>query len=207
VPFAISIPQFVADGACDAATFRAFLARAEALGFESAWNQEQYLGRTPILDPLVTLTYAAACTERLRLGCAVFVMPLHNPVLLAKSLSSLDQQSRGRIEVGVGTGAGGRAFSPFGVAPSTLVTRFTQGLRLMQALWTEPDVTFDGRCWHLEHAAMEPKPFQKPHPPLWFGGNQPPPCGAPCGTAMASSPPGRRQPPALPSRSPSCGPP
>lgn len=172
--FAISVPQFVADGAFDLASFRAFLTRAEALGFESAWAQEQYLGQMPVLDPLVTMSYAAACTERLRLGCAVFVTSLHNPVLLAKGISSLDQMSRGRIEVGVGTGAGGRGFSPFGVDPSTLVTRFTQGLQLMQALWTQPEITFAGRFWQLENAAMEPKPFQKPHPPLWFGGNRPP---------------------------------
>src|SRR5262249_29376592 len=54
-----------------------------------------------------------------------------------------------------------------------LVARFSEGLRLMKALWTEPQVTFQGRFWQLEGAAMEPKPFQKPHPPLWFGGNHP----------------------------------
>jgi probable F420-dependent oxidoreductase len=171
--FAISLPQFVADGAFDPAAFRAYLARAEALGFESAWAQEQILGPVSHLGPMETMTFAAACSERLRLGCAVFVTPLHSPVHLAKSLSTLDQLSRGRLEVGVGTGGRFRAFSAFGVDPSTLVARFTEGLRLMRALWTESPVTFRGRFWQLEGADMEPKPFQKPCPPVWFGGSHP----------------------------------
>jgi len=171
--FAISIPQFVADGAFVPSALRAYLARAEALGFDSAWVMEQIFGTTPVLGPIETMTYAAAYTERLRLGCVVFVTPLHNPVHLAKSLSTLDQLSRGRIEVGVGTGGRGRMFSAFEVDPDSLVARFTEGLRLMKALWTEPAVTFQGRFWQLESAAMEPKPFQKPHPPIWFGANHP----------------------------------
>ena len=171
--FAISIPQFVADGAFDPAGLRAYLARAEALGFDSAWTMEQVLGTMPTLGPMETMTYAAACTERIRLGCVVFVTPLHSPVHLAKSLSTLDQLSRGRIEIGVGTGGRGRMFSAFEVDPASLVARFTEGLRLMKVLWTEPRVTFEGRFWQLDGAAMEPKPFQKPHPPIWFDANHP----------------------------------
>jgi probable F420-dependent oxidoreductase len=171
--FAVSIPQFVADGTFDPAGLRAYLTRAEALGFDSAWTQEQVLGSMPHLGPIETMTYAAACTERLRLGCAVFVTPLHNPVHLAKSLSTLDQLSRGRIEVGVGIGGRARLSPAFGVDPGGLVARFTEGLRLMEALWTQPRVTFDGRFWQLDGAAMEPKPFQKPRPPIWLGGSHP----------------------------------
>ncbi len=170
--FAISIPQYVADGSFDPAAMRAYLARAEELGFASGWTQEQVLGTIPHLGPVETLTYAAACTERLRLGCAVFITTLHSPVHLAKSLSTLDQLSRGRLEVGVGTG-GRRMFSAFGVEPETFVSRFTEGLTLMRALWAEPRVTFKGRFWQLDDAAMEPKPFQKPGPRVWFGGNHP----------------------------------
>jgi probable F420-dependent oxidoreductase len=173
VRFAICIPQFTDDGTFDPAAFRAYLTRAETLGFDSAWVQEQVMGEVPVLGPVETLTYAAACTERLRLGCAVFVTPLHSPVHLAKSISTLDQISRGRLEVGVGTGGRGRMFDAFGVDPDSLVARFTEGLRLMKACWTEPRITFEGRFWRLDGAAMEPKPFQKPHPPVWFGGNHP----------------------------------
>ena len=167
--FAIAIPQFWPDGEFDPAGFRAYLARAEELGFDSAWAQEQTLGSSPQLAPIETMAYAAACTERLRLGCAVFVSTLYSPVHLARSLSALDQLSRGRIEIGVGTGGPGRPFAAFGVDPGQYVSRFTEGVALMKALWTEPEVTFDGKFWQLKDAPMEPKPFQKPHPPLWFG--------------------------------------
>jgi probable F420-dependent oxidoreductase len=168
--FAIAIPQFYADGEFDPAAFRSYLARAEELGFDSAWTQEGVLGVSPQISPIEAMTYAAACTERMRLGCVVFVSTLHSPVHLAKSLSSLDQLSRGRIEVGVGTGGSGRPFAAFGVDPHRYVTRFTEGVTVMKALWTEPRATFHGEFWQLENAPMEPKPFQKPYPPLWFGG-------------------------------------
>jgi probable F420-dependent oxidoreductase len=171
--FAISIPQFVPDGTFDPAGFRAYLGRAEELGFRSGWTAEQVLGSMPHLGPVETLSYAAACTERLRLGCAVFVTPLHSPLHLAKSISSLDQLSRGRVEVGVGTGGGFRMFSAFGVDGQHFVARFTEGLELMRAMWTQDRVDFDGRFWQAHGAAMEPKPFQKPYPPVWFGGSHP----------------------------------
>jgi probable F420-dependent oxidoreductase len=167
--FAIAIPQFYSDGEFDPAAFRAYLARAEELGFDSAWTQEAVLGSWSQLAPLETMTYAAACTQRMRLGCVVFVSTLHSPVHLAKALSTLDQLSRGRIDVGVGTGGKMRPFAAFGMDPARYVARFTEGIELMKALWTEPRVTFDGEFWQLQDAAMEPKPFQKPYPPLWFG--------------------------------------
>jgi probable F420-dependent oxidoreductase len=173
--FAISIPQYVGDDGFDAAGFRAHLTRAEQLGFHSAWVQEQILGlgSAPTLDPLGTMTYAAACTERIRLGCAVFVTPLHNPVHLAKAIATLDNLSHGRVEVGVAAGGAARPFAAFGIDSSVPVTRFNEGLELMKALWSEPEITFDGRFWKLEGASMEPKPVQQPHPPIWIGGNHP----------------------------------
>jgi probable F420-dependent oxidoreductase len=167
--FAIAIPQFYSDGEFDPAAFQAYLTRAEELGFDSAWTQEQLLGSWHQFAPIETMTYAAACTRRLRLGCVVFVSTLYSPVHLAKSVSTLDQLSRGRIEIGVGTGGRGRPFAAFGVDPRRYVARFTEGIELMKALWTQPRVTFDGEFWQLQDEAMEPKPFQKPYPPLWFG--------------------------------------
>jgi len=169
--FAIAIPQFFADGEFDPAAFGAYCTRAEELGFHSLWAQETVLGPSSQLGPAEAMAYAAACTQRLHLGCAVFVSTLYSPVHLAKTVSTLDQLSRGRIEVGVGTGGPGRPFAAFGVDPQRYVARFTEGIALMKALWTEPSVTFDGEFWQLKDAAMEPKPFQKPFPPLWFGGS------------------------------------
>ena len=171
--FAISIPQRYPDGSFDPGAFAAYLARAEELGFESAWTMEQILGSSPRLGALEVMTFAAASTRRLRIGCSVFVSPLHQPVQLAKSLSTLDQLSQGRLEVGFGTGGRGRPFAAFGIGPDHLVTRFTEGLAVMKACWTEPEINFDGQFWSLQNAALEPKPWQKPYPPLWIGGSAP----------------------------------
>ena len=172
--YAIAIPQFYADGEFEPEQFRAYLARAEELGFEGAWTQEAVLGTGAQLAPLEAMAYAAACTTRLRLGCVVFVTPLHSPVHLAKDLSTLDQLSGGRLDVGIGTGGKARPFAAFGMTADRYVARFTEGLALMKALWTEPRVTFNGEFWQLNDAAMEPKPAQKPHPPVWFGASTEP---------------------------------
>src|SRR5579884_151156 len=172
--FAISIPQYARDSNFDAEAFRAHLHRVEELGlFESTWAQEQVIGAAGALAPLQTLTYAAACTEQLRLGCAVFVLPLHNPLHLAKAISSLDCLSHGRVEVGLATGGRARPFDAFGVDPDRPVARFNEALALMKACWTEREINFDGDFWKLEGASMEPKPVQKPYPPVWFGGSAP----------------------------------
>lgn len=171
--FAISIPQF-ADGDFDPIAFRAYLRRAEELGFESVWTSEQVLGSAPLLGPIETMTFAAACTERVRIGVSMLILPLYSPVHLAKSLASLDQLSRGRLDAGLGLGGGFRMFSAFAVDKSTLVARFNESLDLIERLWTDEQVTFEGRFWQLKDAQMEPKPFQKPRPPIWFGGAAPP---------------------------------
>ncbi|WP_433439259.1 LLM class flavin-dependent oxidoreductase [Nonomuraea sp. CA-141351] len=171
--FAVSLPQQVADGTFDPGAFRDYLRRAEELGFHSAWTRESVLAPSPLpmLSPMETMTYAAACTERLRIGCAVFISVVHSPLHLAKSISTLDQLSRGRLEVGFGLGS--RDNLPnFGISPDGLVSRFTEGIELMKTCWTETKVAFDGRFWHVD-AAMEPKPYQKPHPPVWIGGHKP----------------------------------
>jgi probable F420-dependent oxidoreductase len=169
--FAVSIPQFYADGQFDPAAFRAYFTRAEELGYHSAWAQEAPLGTGAQLSAMEVMTYAAACTTRLRLGCTVFVSTLHLPVHFAKALATLDQLSGGRLEVGVGTGGPQRPFAAFGMSKDRYVARFTEGVELVKALWTQSRITFDGEFWQLSGAAMEPKPLQKPHPPLWFGGS------------------------------------
>jgi probable F420-dependent oxidoreductase len=176
--FAISLPQGCPDGTFDPAAFAAYVLRAEELGFESAWAMDQTFGRAPRLNALETMTFAAACTaspsasgrDRLRLGCSVWISPLHQPAQLAKSLSTLDQLSRGRLEIGLGSGGQYRMFSAFGMTGDRLISRFTEGIEIMRALWTEPEVTFDGQFYQLREATMEPKPVQKPTPPIWLGG-------------------------------------
>ena len=169
----VAIPQTVLQGGFDVPKLRAFLARAEALGFESAWVVEQILGGIRSLEPLTLLTWAAACTERLRLAPAVLLTALRSPVHLAKALSSLDHLSGGRLTVGVGLGGNPKIYPAFGLLAARRAARFAEGLRLMKRLWTEERVTFDGEFFKLQNASMQPKPLQKPHPPLWFGGHHP----------------------------------
>jgi len=171
VDFAIAIPQYFPDGEFDPGAFREYFARAEELGYHGAWAQESPLGTGPQLAATEIMTYAAACTTRLRLGTTVFVSTLHIPVHLAKALATVDQLSGGRLDVGLGSGGPHRAFEAFGMSKDRYVARFTEGIALTRALWTQPAVTFDGEFWQLKGAAMEPKPRQKPHPPLWIGGS------------------------------------
>ena len=173
VTLGVAIPQTVLQGGFEVAKLRTFLARAEALGFESAWVVEQILGGIRSLEPVTLLTWAAACTERLRLAPAVLLTALRSPVHLAKALSSLDHLSGGRLTVGVGLGGNPKIYPAFGLLAARRAARFAEGLRLMKRLWTEERVTFDGEFFKLQNASMQPKPLQKPHPPLWFGGHHP----------------------------------
>jgi len=170
VRLGVAIPQTILSGAFDVRGIRGFLARAEALGFESVWVVEQILGSIRSLEPLTLLTYAAACTERIRLGSAVLLTALRSPIHLAKSVATLDQLSGGRIDLGVGLGGNPRIYPAFGLPAARRAARFDEGLRVMRRLWTEERVTLDGEFFKLQNASMEPKPVQKPHPPLWSGG-------------------------------------
>lgn len=170
---AIAIPQTSLDGALSIAHIRDFLARAEALGYESAWVVERVLGTIYALESVGLLTYAAAITTRMRLGSAVLLTALRNPVHLAKSLATLDQLSGGRLIIGVGLGSDPKAYPAYGLSGEGRAARFEEGIEVMKRLWTEPRVTFKGRFTTLDHVAMEPKPAQKPHPPVWFGAHHP----------------------------------
>lgn len=182
--FSISIPQLAVDGGggveggdgggVDGAGLRAYLTRAEELGFEGGWTLEQVIGAAPVLAPLELLAYAAACTDRLRLGVAVLVSTLHDPLQLASAVTAVDRLSHGRLDLGIGTGGGSRRFAAFGVDPASYLRRFTEGLELMKAAWSDsPRVSFAGSFRTVDDLAIQPKPVQRPHPPIWFGGHAP----------------------------------
>jgi len=170
-PCGIAIPQTFSSSPVNLQLIREFLHKAETLGYESLWVQEQIIGDYPTLEPVSLLTYAAALTSRLRLGTSVLLTVLRNPVQLAKNLSSLDQLSQGRLTVGVGIG-GHVPESLFGLSSEHRARRFVEGLQVMKALWTQPRATVTGTFWQFENVPMEPKPVQKPHPPLWFGARE-----------------------------------
>lgn len=170
---AIAIPQ-LDTGTFDTSGVKSYLARAEQLGFEAGWVMEQSIGPTPLIAPLEMLAYAAACTERLRLGVGVVVSSLHDPLQLAAAITAVDRLSHGRVELGISPGGGFRDFAAFGVDRETFVGRFIEGLQLMKAVWSdEPRVRFMGRFRQLQDVSIQPKPVQRPHPPIWFGANAP----------------------------------
>jgi len=174
--FGMPIPQVFLNGRADVELIRDCLTLGEELGFDSAWTQDQVIGDVSLLECMTLMTYAAACTERMRLGVSVIVFPIRNPVQLAKSVSSLDHLSNGRIDLGIGLGPPALAenfYASFGTHYSERVRRFNEGLAIMRALWTEEQVELNGEFYQLKGTAMEPKPLQKPHPPVIFGGQHP----------------------------------
>ena len=172
-PCGIAIPQTFGSSPIDLALIRKFLSKAEMLGYESLWVQEQIISDSPILEPITLLTYAAALTSKLRLGTSVLLPVIRNPVQLAKSLATLDQLSQGRLTVGVGIGGPHVPEAVFGVSGEHRARRFVGSLQVMKAFWTQPRATMTGEFWRFENIPMEPKPVQRPHPPLWFGARDP----------------------------------
>jgi probable F420-dependent oxidoreductase len=173
IDIGVALPQTFLDGRVDLRLVRRILDRADALPLHSVWVQEQIIGATPSLEPVEMLTWAAALSSRVRLGVAVLLTTMRGPVHLAKSLATLDHLSGGRLIAGVGLGGNVPIYPAYGIGAEHRVTRFVEGIEIMRRLWTEPRVSFSGRFWQLDAAAMEPKPVQRPHPPLWFGAHHP----------------------------------
>jgi len=157
----------------DPAEIQAYFRRAEELGFHSVWLTEQsgFRARIASLESMTLMSYAAAVTTRLRLGYAVMLINLRNPIEVAKGMASIDQLSRGRVILGVALGASPALYGAYGLTPERRVARFNETLDYIKKLWTQEDLTFEGRYFQIKNANLLPKPFQKPHPPVWFGGN------------------------------------
>ena len=172
-PCGIELPQVFLDGPVDMEHIRKFAVKAETLGYDSLWLQERVIGDFAMLEPVTLLSYVAAITSRLKLGTSVILLPLRNPIQLAKAYSTLDVMSNGRAIMGVGLGGGhlGSHENVFGYTREGRVTRFTEAVQVMKLLWTEPKANFQGRYWNFKDVSMEPKPVQKPHLPIIFGGH------------------------------------
>ncbi len=173
--FGFPVPQVFLDGKPDMALVRRCLALGERLGFSSAWVQDQVAGNVPLHESLTLMAYAAALTERVRLGVSVLVFPIRHPVHVAKIVSTLDNLSGGRIDLGIGLGhvMSPHFFASYSVHHRDAVGRFNEGVAIMKSLWTKPVTDFAGKHYTLKGVAMEPKPLQQPHVPLWFGGQHP----------------------------------
>ena len=113
---------------------RSFAVRAETLGYDSLWLQERIIGDFTMLEPVTLLSYVAGITTKLKLGTSVILLPLRNPLQLAKAYSSLDVMSGGRAVLGVGLGGGhlGSHEDVFGYSREGRVTRFTEAVQIMK---------------------------------------------------------------------------
>ncbi|MDH3753496.1 MAG: TIGR03619 family F420-dependent LLM class oxidoreductase [Acidimicrobiia bacterium] len=143
----------------------------ERLGYDSVWFAERVAGAT--LDPVVAMTYAAARTNRLKFGPSVMVVPGRNPVLLAKSLASLDRISDGRLLPAFGLGAVNLGeHQAFGVERKERSAWFDEAVPLLRRLWTEDLVDHHGERFNLDGVRVRPAPIQKPLD-IWLGGIAP----------------------------------
>lgn len=155
---------------------------AEAAGFESLWVSEHLVlsdprvapspmdPQAPILEPVASLAFAAARTTTLRLGTGVIVLPLRNPLVLAKELATLDVLSNGRVLFGIGVGYVEREFRALGVPFEDRGERADEYLDAMRAIWTQDRPAFEGRFFAFGDVQACPRPVQRPHPPVVVGG-------------------------------------
>jgi probable F420-dependent oxidoreductase len=168
--------------------------RAEELGFESLWIPEHIIlpvtyrsrypysssGRmpappeTPLHDPMLALAYVAAITSKIRLATGIFVVPLRNPFATAKAVTSLDVLSGGRFIFGVGIGWLDEEFKAVGMNFEDRARRTREYIALMKELWDKSDPVYRGRTVSIEGCRFEPKPVQRPHPPIVLGGHTEP---------------------------------
>lgn len=157
--------------------------RAEKLGYSSLWTFQRLLfpATDPIPmpyrsvhDPLVLTAYAAAVTETTRLGVAIVNVPYYSPILLAKMLTSLDVVSAGRLDAGLGLGWNADEFTAVGTSMERRGARAEEFIRCLRAIWSDEPVEFHGEFYDVPSSYVEPKPVQRPHPPLLLGGSAEP---------------------------------
>jgi len=153
--------------------------RAEELGYDSVWVSDHVVvphanvvnfGET-IFDPLVTLALIAGATRRVRLGTTVLIVPYRNAVVTAKMVSSLDALSGGRVVLGIGAGWVAAESAMLGVPFAERGAMTDEHLEAMRELWTSSAPSFSGKYTQFSGLVFEPKPVQKPHPPIWVGGH------------------------------------
>ncbi len=177
--FGLRLPTFAVAPHPSLHTIGLYLRQAEELGFEAAVTVDRLLATTPLyvcswLEPMSLLSALAGVTERIRLGSMILVLPLHNPVYLAKAWATLDVLSGGRTIFGLGAGWNQQEFALIGVPHKQRGARLDEYLEIIRALWAGDRVTYRGRFYQFEDVSLEPKLLQQPSPPIWIGGGTQP---------------------------------
>ena len=154
--------------------------KAEEWGFASVWVHDHVfnaahvynsIGRKPYYEPLTLLSYVAAYTQRVGLGTSVLVLPYHNPLRLAKTAATLDVLSGGRLILGVGVGGVPQESEAMGSPYAERGAITDEAIAIMKELWTQEEPSFVGKYYRFSGMPFSPKPLQKPHIPLFIGGN------------------------------------
>jgi probable F420-dependent oxidoreductase len=159
---------------------------AEDAGFESLWTGEHVVvvdpqvppspipPETPMVDTIATLAFAAAATERIKLGSGIILLAQRNPVVLAKELAGIDVLSNGRLLFGIGVGYVKQEFDVIGVPYEERGARVSEHIEAIRALWTQEKPEFEGQFTQISGVQSNPRPIQQPHPPFVIGGMSPP---------------------------------
>jgi probable F420-dependent oxidoreductase len=175
--FGLSLPHF--RQVASPAAIRRVAQCAEQLGFDGIWVSDHIVIPHSAVDrfgsmfyePLTVLGFAAACTSRIRLGTTVIILPYRNPLVTAKVLATLDVLSGGRVTAGMAVGWTEDEFKALGVPFQERGALSDEYIAAFKALWTQDKPAFHGQHVRFENIAFEPKPVQKPHIPIWIGGN------------------------------------
>jgi len=177
VNFGILLPtrEAIMSGRGDPSSLYQIAERAEALGFHSVWVGDSLTAR-PRIDALTTLAAVGARTQRVRLGTAIFLAALRNPILLAYQLASLDWITSGRVDLGVGYGrpkepASEHEFEILGLNPGARMKMSEELVQVMRRLWRENDVSYEGKYTRFANVTIEPKPVQPGGVPIWLASN------------------------------------
>ncbi len=167
-----------AEGFSEQQRFKDIMAQIELgdkIGFDAVWLGELHFSRSfsILADPLMVLAAAAQRTSRIRLGTAVTLLPLHNPVKIAEEAAIADILSDGRLELGCGRGTAPLHYSGYDIAQEESRERFDEALDFIIGAWTQERFSFDGKHFRAKDLTVAPKPLQSPHPPLRIAANSP----------------------------------
>ncbi len=167
-----------AEGFTERQRYRDFMAQIELgdeTGFDTVWLGELHFSRSfsTLADPLMVLAAAAQRTRHIRLGTAVTLLPLHNPVKIAEEAAVADILSDGRIEFGVGRGTAPVHYAGYDIPMEESRERFDEALDYILAAWTHDKFSFSGRYFHAQDLTLVPRPVQVPHPPVRIAANSP----------------------------------
>jgi len=160
-PFAEKGPEALLD----------FVDYCESLDIDSLWLSDRIISSAVTLEPITFLAYMASRMRNMKFGTSALVLPVRNPVILAKQLATLDFLSYGRLLLVVGLGSDeSKDFQATGVRKEERGKRTDEAIILMRKLWTEENVTFEGKFYSVKGVTLLPRPYQKGGPPIWIGG-------------------------------------